>query len=150
MRLEWLILTDAAQIADGKLFLIGGGWDTIGVNALPHRQKMAIALAIEVDWVETNERHALELEFATQDGELLVKVEGTFEMGRPPGISAGQSQRVQLVLDAEIEFKDLGTYVITATVGQERQRPVRFNIVPTPFFQFSQQGGPGQGRPNIS
>ncbi len=149
MRLEWLILTDAAQIADGKLFLIGGGWDTIRVNALPHRQKLSIALAIEVDWVETNERHALELEFATQDGNVLVRVNGAFEMGRPPGISAGQSQRVQLVVDAEMEFQELGTYVITATLGQTRERPIRFNVVPTPFFQFSQPGGAGQGGPTI-
>jgi hypothetical protein len=149
MRLEWLILTDAAQIADGKLFLIGGGWDTIRVNALPHRQKMAIALAIEVEWVETNERHALQLEIATQDGNVLVNLNGAFEMGRPPGISAGQSQRVQLVVDAEMEFQELGMYVITVTLGQDRTMPVRFNVMPTPFFQFSQQGSAGQGGPNI-
>ncbi len=49
-----LMLADAAQVADGKLYILGGGWDTIvpaapfavcGIIAIPWHQGDRLALA---------------------------------------------------------------------------------------------------------
>ncbi len=157
MKLDWLILADAAQIVGGKLYLLGGGWDSVLVNTLPAAQMIAIAVGIEVAWTETNEPHKVELYIDDQDGKQLVKVEGGFEMGRPPGTAPGQSQRVQLVVPTPMQFENLGTYVVKVLLPDEKTHELAekgrttFRVVPSPMFNVIQQGqgdGPNsEGKP---
>src|SRR4051794_19704342 len=90
-----LLLADHAQVAEGKLNLLGGGWNITGPDPTP----FAIALLIDVPWDRTNEDHRFLLELVDQDGQpVLVEtpegekplvVEGGFEVGRPPGLKRG-------------------------------------------------------------
>ncbi|MFN8559031.1 MAG: hypothetical protein U0531_17380 [Dehalococcoidia bacterium] len=94
MEVEWLILADAAQVVGGKLYLLGGGWKVLNVSAgFPVQQRCAVAVSFEAPWNETNVPQQVEVEVATEDGRTLAKMEGQFEVGRPPGIPPGQSQR---------------------------------------------------------
>ena len=47
-----MLLCDAAQVSDGKLFILGGGWSMTGPDPVPS----AVALKIDVDWHETGPR----------------------------------------------------------------------------------------------
>ncbi|HEY7270508.1 MAG TPA: hypothetical protein VH951_11830, partial [Dehalococcoidia bacterium] len=90
MDVEWLILADAAQIANNKLFLMGGGWDVLTVNgAFPARQHCALAASFRIPWNETNYRQAVEILIATEDQQELAKAQMQIEVGRPAGIPAG-------------------------------------------------------------
>jgi hypothetical protein len=87
-----LLLADAAQAADGKLYVLGGGWSVTGPGPAP----MAIALKLDVPWDQTNARHRWRLELIDGDGTQVqvqegqpVEIEQEFEMGRPPGIKPG-------------------------------------------------------------
>lgn len=139
MRLEWLVLADAAQLIGGKLFLLGGGWETMMVNTLPVQHQMALALAFDVTWNETNHKHQFEVKIQDQDGNERAKIQGAFEVGRPPGIPAGQSQRFQLVVPANLVFEQLGTYEIRVILQDEEQHPVRFHVAAGPLFGVAQQ-----------
>lgn len=129
MDVEWLILADAAQVVGNKLFLMGGGWDRIVLNKLPSQHALSIAFAIKVPWNETNEKHAFEIEFVSEDGETIQKLGGTFESGRPPGIPAGQEQRVQTAVNAIMNFGKPGTIAVVARIDGEERRRVAFNVV---------------------
>lgn len=91
-----LILADAAQVADGKLNLLGGGWNTTGPDPIPS----AIGLVIQVPWDQTNRKHKLELALVDADGHAFMaptenggfaalKFDAEFEVGRPPGVAPG-------------------------------------------------------------
>ena len=41
--IEWLILADEAELVNGKLYMMGGGWDRITAQVLPWQQHMAVA-----------------------------------------------------------------------------------------------------------
>ena len=129
MDVEWLILADAAQVVGNKLFLMGGGWGRIVLNNLPSQHALSIALAIKVPWNETNEKHAFEIEFVSEDGETIQKLGGTFEAGRPPGIPAGQEQRIQTAVNAIMNFAKPGTIAVVARIDGEERRRVAFNVV---------------------
>ena len=130
MDVEWLILADSAQVVGNKLFLMGGGWDRLVLNKIPSQHPLSIALAINVPWNETNEKHAFEIEFVSEDGDTIQKLDGMFEAGRPPGVPAGQDQRVQMAVNAIMNFGKTGTIAVVARIdGQERRR-VAFNVVP--------------------
>ena len=91
-----MLLADAAQIAEGKLYILGGGWSVVGPQATP----MAIAIKVEVPWTEANAQHRLKLSLVDEDERPVMKiteegpqqpyqVTGSFEVGRPPGLPPG-------------------------------------------------------------
>ena len=94
-----MLLADAAQEVNGKLYVLGGGWSVTGPDLPP----MAIAIKLDVPWSEANTQHAFSLELVDQDGRPVpagdsggVRAEGTFEVGRPVGLPAGQRHRLRL------------------------------------------------------
>ena len=90
-----LLLADSAQVADSKLYILGGGWSIAGPGPFP----MAVAVKVDVPWDETNRSHHLELQLLDQDGnpavvpgpmgQMPLLFEGDFEVGRPPGTIPG-------------------------------------------------------------
>lgn len=96
-----MLLADAAQVADQKLFVLGGGITAVG----PRPQPVAIALVLSVPWDRANISHQWSLELLTPDGrpvpgdtEALV-VRGRFEAGRPAGLAPGSLLTVPLAIN---------------------------------------------------
>ncbi len=88
------LLCDAAQVADGKLYVLGGGWSLCGPGPFVH----ALAIKLGVPWDRSNRPHRLELVMVDEDSDEPVAVgdppeplrfESEFEVGRPPGLPAG-------------------------------------------------------------
>ena len=90
-----LLLADAAQAIDNKLYVLGGGWSVTGPDPTPS----ALAIAIKVPWDEANRHHDLRVELLDADGQPImvgdppddrpVVIESHFEVGRPPGLRPG-------------------------------------------------------------
>jgi hypothetical protein len=90
-----LLLADAAQAIDNKLYVLGGGWSVTGPDPSPS----ALAIALKVPWDEANRRHDLRVELLDADGQPItvgappedrpVVIESHFEVGRPPGLRPG-------------------------------------------------------------
>jgi hypothetical protein len=59
-----MMLCDHAAVAEGKLFVSGGGWGLIG----PAPSPSAIAILIEVPWDQTNRKVVFSLSLHSADG----------------------------------------------------------------------------------
>ena len=96
-----MLLADSAQVADHKLFVLGGGITVMG----PRPQPMAVAVRIEVPWDRANVSHDWRLELLDEDGrpvlagERPLLVAGRFEAGRPAGIRPGTPLSVPLAIN---------------------------------------------------
>jgi hypothetical protein len=81
-----LLLADAAQVADGRLYVLGGGLTSVG----PRPQPLAIALVLSVPWALSAEPHRWALELLHEDGTpapdagRAVTVTGRLEACEPP------------------------------------------------------------------
>ena len=94
-----MLLCDAAQVSDGKLFILGGGWSMTGPDPVPS----AVALKIDVDWHEAETSHHWELFLEDADGQPVlmetaegtqpVEVRGEFTVSQPLGIPEGSPDR---------------------------------------------------------
>jgi hypothetical protein len=90
-----VLLCDYAEALNGKLYTMGAGWSSV-VSVQPFNVAVAIRLAIP--WGATNQPHHLVLGLETEDGDAVmhpemndqqIRVEGDFEVGRPPGMKPG-------------------------------------------------------------
>jgi hypothetical protein len=100
-----MMLCDAAQVVDGKLYILGGGWSMIGPDPAPS----AVAFKIEVDWHEADAAHRWELFLEDADGRpvlmetpqgaMPVEVSGEFRVSQPPGIPEGSPIDVPLAVN---------------------------------------------------
>ena len=124
-----LLLADHAVVADGKLYINGGGWSVTGPGPMPS----AIAVKLDVPWDRANRRLQLRLRLVDQDGDPVllpspegpqpVLIEGEAEIGRPAGLLPGADvdfplafqigplplaagQRYEWVLDIDGETRD--------------------------------------------
>lgn len=137
MEVEWLILADSVQVVGNKLYLLGGGWDVLSSRKdFPFNQRCGIAVAINVAWNETNQKHNFEVEVisedeSTEEPKSIVKVGGQFEVGRPTGIPIGQNQRIQLAIDMGLKVETPGTKVVIARLDGEESKRISFNVLPT-------------------
>ena len=49
------MLTDHSEAVNGKLYMVGGGWNVLRLPELPHEWSFHIALGLDVAWDETNQ-----------------------------------------------------------------------------------------------
>ena len=72
-----MLLADFAQVSDGKLTVVGGGWSLTGPDPVP----FGIAILIRVPWDQANQRHVMRLELLDADG---IEVEMETDDGSEP------------------------------------------------------------------
>ncbi len=96
-----LMLCDYAEAINGKFYISGGGWTVCG----PGLRNMSVAIRVFVPWADANTRYDLSLLFQDENGSTIaygdppveVRNDGSFEVGRPPGIPEGTELDVTLV-----------------------------------------------------
>jgi len=130
MNVAYFVLADAAQVVGGKLYLIGGGWDTVWVTQFPAAHAFAICVGLRVPWDLTNRPHTMNIVVETADGEKLGEISGNFEVGKPAGLAPGSSQLINLAFPSTLEAKAPGRFRIRAFLDDEPVDDLAFGVVP--------------------
>lgn len=101
-------LADTAEVVNGKIYALGGGWNTIFVRTFPaQHRRLAVAATVHVPFTDTNMTHNFELKLITEDGETypiglrpdgdgnpqpVRAMGGEFTLGRPAHLADGFEQ----------------------------------------------------------
>jgi hypothetical protein len=116
-----MLLCDAAETANGKLYVLGGGWSQVLVPDTPFA--MALAVKLAVPWDQANTRFTIEARLVTDDGEPAltpegepIRAQGQIEVGRPPGLKPGEALDAPFVLRFTVTLPP-GGYVWELLIG---------------------------------
>lgn len=100
-----MLLADSAQVADGKLYILGGGWSVTGPDPVPS----AVAVKVSVDAHEFDANHHWELfledadgrlvQFETPEGMQAIEVRGDFSASEPVGVPLGTPVDVPIAVN---------------------------------------------------
>jgi len=124
-----MMLCDYAQVADGKLFLNGGGWSLVDSHTPP----FAIAMIVMVPWDRANAPLDIELLLVDEDGHPVVqgiegasnpvRVDGRIEVERPAAQPAGVPIDVPMVIGIPpLQLTPYGRFAWQLRIdGQERE-----------------------------
>lgn len=104
-----MLLADYAQVAGDKLTVVGAGWSVTPseANAVP----FGIGIVIQVPWDLANRQHRWALELVDADGQPVtmsapdntatpIRLDGEFEVGRPPGLLPGVDLQATLAVNS--------------------------------------------------
>jgi hypothetical protein len=132
MRLTTAMLADAAQVQGGKLFVLGGGFDTISARTVPvvHRS-LTLAMVAEVDPDERHRDLEIAIALVDEDGQALdVEAKGKLRVGAPPNLPPGSASIVPIVSPFyNIRFPDAKGYAFVINFEEEELARVRFRVV---------------------
>ncbi|MGI9584473.1 MAG: DUF6941 family protein [Acidimicrobiia bacterium] len=135
MRLTSAMLADAAQVQAGKLFVLGGGFDTISVRSVPavHRS-LTLAMVAEIDPEERQRDLELMIRLIDEDGTSVgVEAKGKLRVGAPPNLPPGSSSVVPIVSPFHnVTFPEAKGYAFVVSLNDHELARITFRVVQVP------------------
>ena len=135
MRITAAMLADAAQVNNGRLYVIGGAVHTIRTRQVPavHRSLTVVVVAE----VGPDERHAdlsIRVEMLDEDmNPTGIEAQGTIRVGAPPTLVPGQTSTVPLAIPFYgLRFEEAKGYVFRVTQDDEELVRIPFWVVVAP------------------
>lgn len=133
MKLSTFLLADHAEAVNGKLYVVGGAWNSIAASQFPTAHNhLSVGAVIHVPWESTNQAHTMELRIVDADGAPIIPepLQGQFETGRPPGMRAGDEHLVAMVFNFNgLVFERPGAYEFHLLVDGDEMGLLRFSVM---------------------
>lgn len=122
-----LMLCDHCVVAEGKLYISGGGWSITGPSPSPS----GVAILVLVPWDQANETHNLQLALEHEDGAPVLvphpsgtpqplEIQAEFEIGRPPGVVRGTPLDMPMAINIPPQQLAPGRYRWVLQIDNER------------------------------
>lgn len=135
MDIDYAILADHAEVVAGKLYLMGGGWDTRYVKDMPSQARIAVAIGVRIGWDETNQPTPVHIVIEDDDGKQLVRAQANVNVGRPPHLPPGSTQLAQFAAALPVTLQAHGGYRVVVRAGEGPgaiERTLPFRVAPPP------------------
>ena len=106
VRAECFILCDAAQVHDGKLFVLGAGWDRLMVPTFPSEHRFFLAIKLAVPAGDAYRPFEMRVDVRDEEG---VSTGGVMpatrvEVARPLGYLAHEDLPCMFAFEARVTF----------------------------------------------
>jgi len=134
VELDFAFLADAADVASGKMFVLGGAFDTIHVQALPATHPvLAVAMRLLLSPNDLDRQHALEILLLDADGKTIASAKGDLTVAKSPDSPPGWKQAVILPLRfMNVPFKEAGHYSIEILVNTHLLKAIPLRVISIP------------------
>jgi hypothetical protein len=129
------MLADSPQVHAGKLFILGGGFDTIRTRSVPAVHKaLAVVMVAEVDPGERETNLSIEVTLMDEDmASLGPRASGTLRVGDTPSQRPGQRSVVPLAIPFfDLRFPREQGYVFRVTHQEEELTRIPFSVLVVP------------------
>ena len=122
MELSTAMVADAAHVAGGKMYILGGQWDRLTVANFPAQHPaMAVALVLKIEYTEALTNHRLTVELMLDGEPQDVKAMGDLRMGHAPTQARGAPSFAPIALPFYgVTFAAPGRYEWVITVGDDQ------------------------------
>ncbi|MBI4064191.1 MAG: hypothetical protein HY401_07820 [Elusimicrobia bacterium] len=131
MELDFAFLADAAEVTNGKLYVIGGAFDTLCVRELPASwPRLTLVMRFLLTPAESGRPHALEIIVLDEDGKKIVNLSSSLNVERPPNMLSGTKQSVPIALNFfNARFDKKGSYSIEILVNGTSLKSIPLKIL---------------------
>ena len=131
MEVDFAFLADAAEVANGKLHLVGGAFDTIWTQGMPLRYpKMSLALRLLLNTADFDRKHKIEIRLMNEDGKTIPpSIGGDLEIQRNANLPKGWKQGFLTVMNfVDLNFPNFGDYSFELIVNNRSEKSIPLRI----------------------
>jgi hypothetical protein len=134
MELDFAFLADAADVSMGKLFVMGGAFDTIHVGAFPaSHPTLAVVFRLLLSPNDLDRKHKLEILLLDADARHIASANGELMVAKAPEAPAGWKQAVILPLRFfNVPFKEAGHYSIEILADGAMLKAIPLRVIQSP------------------
>ena len=127
--IDSLLLADFAEVVNGKLYVMGGGFTAVQLAQFGQPHRFFLAAALRIPWTYTNTSIDLGGRLETLDAEPLDcwSLEGQLEAGRAPGQRGGDTVTM-FAAPVEVIVPEPMDVVLRFSFGTD-ERTARFRLV---------------------
>lgn len=130
MEVDFAFLADGADAVNGKIYVMGGAFDTIWAKEAPIvHPKLSLVLRLVLDSVELDRQHQLEIVVMDEDGKGIAKVGGPLEIKKNPQAYKGWPQPFLTVMNfVNLTFPKFGDYSFRIVFNNNSVKPISLRI----------------------
>jgi hypothetical protein len=130
MRIVGAFIADSVERTPNGLLNVRGGYPEVwNVPGLPSVQDIGLALVLEVEPREIDQKFVLVAEIKrTRDDEQLIAVEITFVRGSYSDVVTGGALYHHIVANLHLEFLEAGRHEISIRGDEDVQALIRFGV----------------------
>ena len=134
MKLDFAFLADTAEVINGKLYVMGGAFDTLWLPSKPFIQpRLSLVMKIEFSPNELDRTHKLEIILMNADGKKMATVNGEVRLSRNPKSQPGYPDNFISVINFNnLKFDDYGDYSFDVMANDTSLKSIPLRVVPTP------------------
>jgi len=139
MEIEFLVIADAVETVNGKLYMLGGGWNQYRSPTYPGVLHIGIAVSILVSRQEGNEpsNYPIKFTLASKDVSVLPQTSGMaidiqarfIVPPRPKDMPADADQRVFVAVNGNFPLPKNGKYRVAAALDGQTPKEVEFDAI---------------------
>ena len=133
MEVDFALLADAADAVNGKLYLVGGAFDTIWAQQTPLMYpKLSLALRLLFSPAELGRKHKLEIRIMNEDGKNVAPpIAGELEVQKNSNLPKGWRQGFLTVMNfANLNFSNFGDYTFELVMNNTGIKSIPLRIAP--------------------
>lgn len=130
---DYALLADAVQVVQGKLYVLGGGWDTLFVPGFPARfPSLGVGLRVRVPWSWADQVVVIGVDLQEEDGGRVLPTAPLtqgLKVSRPPGLPEGSDLGVARSFTFNnITFPKEGGYSFVISIDEQVTSRLRFSV----------------------
>lgn len=127
------LIADAVQAVAGKLFVMGGGWDTLWIRQLPARHhSLGIGLRMRIPWTYADRGIVLSIDLQDEDGASVFRtgpLRHNFTVRRPVGLPDGSDiGAVRAFTFNNVPFMKEGGFSFVISMDDIERKRIRFHV----------------------
>ena len=118
---EFIVVADKAEAINGKLYMMGGGWDRLWLATMPGEHHFSVGVSVIIPWMATNSEHRLQILITDETETEVASAQVLFNAGTSAIMKRGEIQKVLAAFNLGVTFPKIGTYTVRAMVDDERE-----------------------------
>ena len=130
MEVDFAFIADAAEIVNGKAYVMGGAFDTIWTSQMPiEHPALSLVLRLKLSPAELDRKHKLEINLIDEDGQRINSISGDIEIGRNPELPKGWQQSFMMTVNFKnISFKRFGDFSFEILVNSSSLKAIPLRL----------------------
>jgi hypothetical protein len=126
MKVEFVMLADAAQAVGGKLYILGGAWNQFRCTSFPVQMPVSIVTSILIENNETDRTIPVTTVLADEEGvPIIPEAQAELRIGKQ---ETNGPHRALLAVNASLQIPHAGRYAVQVTAG-DAVNSIYFDVI---------------------